>query len=262
MDHVNDYVYGRGKIYLGRETTFDQFATVGERYVGNSPGFTLNVESTSLDHFGSDGGINELDASVTTQVNRSGTVTFDDISPDNLLLFFLGSKATINQSATAVVGEAHNAVLPGLFYQLGASATNPQGVRNVGSVTVTNDVQATPTSYVEGDDYEIDVLTGRIYIVPGGAIVAATNLLVGYTPVVSTRDRVISGSSPIKGRLRYIEDNPAGTNRTLLLPLVEIAPNGDLDLKGDTWRQMPFSVKALKRGSLAAVYIDGEARTL
>lgn len=256
MDHTNNYTLGRGKVYLGRETTFDQFATIGERYVGNSPGHTLNIESTSLDHFNSDGGINELDASVTTQVNRSGTLTLDDISADNLLLFFLGQKITITQSATAVVGENILAVLPGLFYQLGATATNPQGVRGIGSVTVTNDA-STPVSYSEGTDFEIDTDTGRLYIVPGGAIASGTNLLVGYTPVASTRDRVISGSSPVRGRLRYIEDNPAGQNRNFLLPLVEISPNGDFDLKGDTWRQLPFNLKALKRGSMAAVYIDG-----
>lgn len=260
MDHTNNYTLGRGKVYLGRETTFDQFATVGERYVGNSPGFVLNIESTSLDHFNSDGGINELDASVTTQVNRSGTMTLDDISSDNLLLFFLGNKITISQAATAVTNEAINGVIKGLFYQLGATATNPQGVRGIGSVVVTNDAGA-PVTYTEGDDFEIDTETGRLYIVPDGAIASGTNLLVDYTPVASTRDRVISGSAPVRGRLRYVEDNPAGQNRTFLLPLIEISPNGDFDLKGDSWRQLPFNLKALKRGSMAAVYIDGVPQT-
>ena len=41
------------------------------------------------------------------------------------------------------------------------------------------------------------------------------------------------------------------------MPLVELSPNGDFDLKGDTWRQIPFNLKVLKRGSLAALYIDG-----
>lgn len=255
MDHLNNYTLGRGKVYLGRETTFDQFSSVGELYVGNSPSLMLNIESTSLDHYGSDGGINELDASVTTQVTRNGSMTFDDISPDNLLLFFLGTKATISQSTTAVVGEQHNSVLPGLFYQLGATDTNPQGVRNVGSVTVADDAAAT---FDEGTDFEVDTQTGRIYIVPGGGIVAGTDLRIGYTPTLSTRTRVISGSKPVRGRLRYIEDNPAGENRTFLLPLVEISPSGDFDLKGDTWRTLPFNLKALKRGSMAAVYIDGE----
>ena len=260
-DHVNNYTLGRGKLFLARETSFDVFDQVGERYIGNSPGFTLNVESTSLDHFNSDGGINELDASVTLSVNRSGTITLDDISPDNLLMFFLGSKATVAQSSTPVVAEQINGVLPGLFYQLGATATNPQGVRGIGSVTVQDDATPTAATFDVNDDYEIDTVTGRIYVVPGGAITAGTNLRVGYTPVASSRDRVISGSSPVKGRLRYIEDNPAGENRTFLLPWMEISPNGDFDMKGDTWRQMTFNLKPMKRGSMAALYIDGVPQT-
>ena len=256
MDHLNNYTLGRGRIFLARETSFSAFNTAGERYVGNSPGFTLNIESTSQDHFSSDSGINELDFSATTQVNRSGSVMFDDMSPDNMELFFMGEKVTVAQVATAVVAESHPSVMQGLFYQLGVSSATPQGVRGVSAVTVTSDPAG--TSYTVDVDYEVDALTGRIYIIPGGAILSATGVLVSYTPVASTRSRVVSGSRPTRGRLRYIEDNPAGENRTFLMPLVEIAPSGDFDLKGDSWRQLSFSIKALKRGSMAAVYIDGE----
>lgn len=257
MEHVNNYTVGRGKVYLARETSFDVWDQVGERYVGNSPGFMINVDATVLDHFNSDGGINELDASATTQVSRAGTATFDDISPDNMALFFLGNSASVVQAATAVVGEQVNGVLPGLFYQLGSTTDNPQGVRGIGSVTVTDDATPTPTTFDAGDDYEVDPETGRIYIVPGGAIVGGTDLRVGYTPVASTRSRVISGSKPVRGRMRYVEENIAGENRTFLLPMVELTPNGDFDLKGDAWREMGFSLRVLKRGSMAAVYIDG-----
>ena len=256
MDHLNNYTLGRGKIFLAREMSFSAFDTVGERYVGNSPGFTLNIESTALDHFSSDSGINELDFSATTQVNRSGSVMFDDMSPDNMELFFMGDKVTVAQIATPVVAESHDAVTQGLFYQLGVSMASPQGVRGVTAVTVTSDPAG--TSYVLDTDYEVDALTGRIYIMPGGAITSASGILVSYTPTASSRSRVVSGSRPTRGRMRYVEDNPAGENRTFLLPLVEIAPSGDFDLKGDSWRQLSFSIKALKRGSMAAVYIDGE----
>lgn len=256
MPQEKNYTLGRGKIYIGRETSFDVFQTVGEFYTGNSPGFSLNIEASTLDHFSSDGGINELDASVTTQVMRSGTMTLDEISPENLELFFLGSRAAIVQSATPVVAEPIPAVIPGLYYQLGVSQSNPQGVREVASITVTDDA-GTPATFDEGDDYEIDELTGRLYVVPGGAILTGTNLRISYTPAASTRSRIISGSRPVRGRMRYVEDNPAGENRTFVFPLVEISPNGDLDLKGDSWRQMPFNLKVLKRVSMEAVYIDG-----
>lgn len=251
--HQNNYTYGRGKVYLSRETTFDQFSTVGERYTGNSPQMMLNIESTNLDHFGNDGGINELDASVTTQVSRTGSFSLDDISADNMAMFFLGEKATVSQTATPVVAESHPDVLQGLFYQLGVSASNPQGVRGVGSVVVEEGV----TTFVNGTDYEIDADTGRLYIVPGGGIASGTDITVDYTPVASTRTRIISGSTPVRGRLRYVEDNPAGENRTILLPFVEISPNGDFDLKGDAWRQMTFNIRAMKRVGLAAIYVDG-----
>ena len=253
MQHLNNYTLARGKVYLGRETTFDQFSQVGEVYTGNSPGFVVNNEAQALDHYSSDGGINELDASATMQVNRGGTLTFDDISGDNLAMYFLGTKATIAQSAGAFT-ETISGVLQGQFYQLGVSETNPQGVKSLSAVVV----KTGATTHAEGDDYEIDTLTGRLYIVPGGAIAGGTSIDVEATKAATSYERVISGSKPVKGRLRYIEDNPAGKNRNFLFPLVELAPNGDFDLKGESWRQMTFSLRVLKRGNLAAIYIDGQ----
>ena len=253
MQHLNNYTLSRGKVYLGRETTFDQFATVGEMYTGNSPGFVVNNESQNLDHFGSDGGINELDGSATTQVNRGGSLTLDDISADNLAMYFLGTKAVVSQSAGSLT-ETLTAVLQGMFYQLGASADNPQGVRGISAVTV----KTGATTHSEGEDYEIDTVTGRIYIVPGGGITSGTNIDVEATKAANTRERVISGSKSVRGRMRYVEDNPAGKNRTFLFPMVELSPSGDFDLKAEGWRQMQLSLRVLKRGSMAAIYIDGE----
>ena len=253
MQHLNNYTLARGKVYLGRETTFDQFSQVGEMYTGNSPGLVVNNEAQSLDHFGSDGGINELDASATTQVNRGGTLSLDDISGDNLAMYFLGTKATVAQ-ASGAFSETIAGVLQGQFYQLGISAANPQGVKSLSAVTV----KTGATTHEEGTDFEIDALTGRLYIVPGGGIAGGSSIDVAATKAATSFERVISGSKPVKGRLRYIEDNPAGKNRNFLFPLVELAPNGDFDLKGESWRQMTFSLRVLKRGSMSAIYIDGQ----
>lgn len=58
---------------------------------------------------------------------------------------------------------------------------------------------------------------------------------------------VIGRQDTIFGALTFEADNPVGDNKNYWFPYVNLSPNGNFALKGDTWQQMSFTAEALKR---------------
>lgn len=256
---ANNYTLGRGEIYFDRYADGTE-TTTGERYVGNTPALSLNITVDTLDHYSSDRGIKEKDAQAVLQVTRKGTMQVDNIDNDNMAIFFFGSAEVLSTSSSTVTDEVILGILPGYSYQLGTSPTLPAGVRNVSAVTV-KDGTAGTTTYVLGTDYTLDADLGRITPLAGGAIVKGSSLKVSYTVGAHTRDRIISGSDPVNGAMRFITTNPVGLNRDIFMPKVTLTPNGDYALKGDEWQVMEFNVEVLKKSNLEAFYVDGRPST-
>jgi len=252
MDTKN-YVLGRGKLF------FDPFAPgtrtrTGERYFGNTTEFNLTIESESLDHFDSDQGVRTKDDSVILELTRTAALTTDNISEENAALFVLGEISEVTQESTPVVSENLGAALPGRFYQLGNTVTNPQGVRGVTAVSVMADT----ISAVSGTDYNLDAELGRIEIIDGGVFTGAEELIVDYTPTANTRKRVTTSSSAsVEGAVRFIAFNAKGKQKDVYIPYVTLQPTGDWSLKGDDWQAMGFSVEVGELPGLAAIYVDG-----
>ena len=267
MPFENDYVLGRGKVYFAKKDPITG-KLGGERYLGNTPEFSLSFESEKLEHFNSDQGIRELDRSIIQQITRSATLVTDNIDPRNVALFFFGSADALAVAAATITAEEvaeGEGVEVGMFYQLGMTANNRSGARNIvfpgaagTAFALSIDGGAT---LVSGTDFIINPAKGRIEILAGGAVEDGDKLLVTYSVAASTRTRIISGSAPVEGSLRYIADNPEGTNTDYYLPLVSLSPNGEYALKGDEWQQIPFNVDVLKSESAEALYGDTQAVT-
>lgn len=255
----NNYTLGRGELHFAQFKTGTQNPR-GERYFGNTPELGFNAEQETLDHYGSDHGIRIKDESVILQMDYAGSFMTDNVSPENIALFFLGEHAKLTVSASSVAAEVHSEVEVGLSYQLGTSDATPTGARNVSDVVIT-DADTPATTYVAGTDYVVDESLGRITIL-GGAIEDGANLSIAYEVAASTRDTVISRGQSVEGALRYIARNPAGEQIDYFMPWVKITPNGDFTLKGDEWQQLPFNIEILKKGSLEAVYMDGRPYTV
>lgn len=252
---MGNQTLGRGKLY------FDQFApgtenTTGERYLGNTPAFGLNVETQELEHYSAEEGLRIKDQSITLQVNYSGSFTTDDISLENVAMFFFGSQSTVSQAAQSGQS-ATMTVLQDRYYQLGVNPARPMGAQQVtvASVMVGAAVKAL------GTDYTVDAALGRIYIVPGGTIANGASITVSYSVAAHSHDLVLSGSDLIYGGLRFISFNGVGENKTFYMPKVALRPNGEYALKGEDWQQFGFNVEILKKGDLANVYVDGRAYT-
>lgn len=251
----SQYLIPRGRVY------FDPFDAserlTGEIDLGNCPGVTLSIETEKSEHFSSQGGLREKDGSWVVQVQRTGALQCDNFSPSNAALWLSGTHEVKTQAATPVTGEERT-VLPGRQYQLGATAANPLGVRNVSDITVTP--KAGGDAYVAGTDYNVDTETGRVQIVEGGAITQATAVLFAYTPVAGKFESVKSGAkSELTGALRVVSDNAAGGNRDWFLPKVTLSASGDLALiaEGTDVIVMEFELEALKPANAEAIYCDG-----
>lgn len=260
---------GRGKLFFDRFTPAQVAAGItaatrgeGEFYIGNTPALSMTSESEDLDHFDSDGGVRVKDDSVQLQLDRTGSFTTDNITVGNLALLFLSSGATkVTQVSATAATFLITAAKHGAFYQIGATESLPTGVRGISNVVVNKGVGFT-TPVTGAGNWEIDEVTGRIFIVPKAGstdiVDGVTDIQVTFDLAAGTRDQVISGATAIYGAMRFIADNPKGRNRDYYFPYVKLQPEGDFNLKGDEWQAMTFAFEALQKASnIASLYVDG-----
>lgn len=253
---ANNYTLGRGKVYFARYADGTQTPD-GFRYIGNTPEFSLTIESEELDHYSSDEGIREKDDSVPLEVNRTGSLITDNISPENVALFFFGENSTLTQAVVASGTETLTGIKAGHSYVLGYSASNPTGYRGIDETGFSVEVNG-GSALVDGTDYTMDFDSGLITFLDGSLLaVDDADIDVTFAVAGSSRDRVISGSTPVEGAMMYVTANPKGSDSTFFMPYVKITPNGDYALKGDEWQQIPMSLEILKLTNQEAIYRDG-----
>lgn len=253
---ANNYTLGRGQVHFARFKTGTQTPD-GFFYIGNTPEFSLTIESETLDHYSSDEGIREKDDSVPLEVNRTGSLTTDNIDPKNVALFFFGSDSTVTQASVVSATENLLAIKAGHSYKLGISASNPAGYFGIDATGFAVEV-AGGSALVEDTDYTVDLLNGIITFIDGSLLaVDDEDIDVTYAVAGSTRDRVISGSEPVEGAMMYVTKNPKGADAVFFMPYVKITPNGDYALKGDEWQQIPLALEILKPTVGEAIYRDG-----
>jgi hypothetical protein len=260
MANITDLIIPAGKIYFDPKDPVTGLLT-GERYFGDTPGCTMNVESSSLEVWSSDDQISELAANVPLSVKRGFKFKAIDISDANLALFIVGEVGTVAQSTAAVVDEAIADVQQGRYYQIGKSTSIPTGRRGLSAITV----KVGAVTKTVDTDYTIDAELGRIYIVPGGGIADDDDILVSYTYATNSRSQIIStGNNDVQfGALHFIANNTKGRNRDFYLPEVALSGNGDSAIKregkdGKVW-EMEFNVGVFTPAVGAQLYIDGRA---
>lgn len=250
----DEYAIPRGRTYFDPYDANEELT--GEIPLGNCPGVNLTIDTEKAEHYSSQTAQGEKDKSLTVRINRTGALNCDNVNASNYALWLAGTHQVVSQTAVAVTGELRR-VEPGRFYQLGATAANPLGVRNVTAVTV-KDEDGTVT-FDAGEDYNVDLETGRVQILEGGSIVAG-DVQFGYTPVAGTFERVkTGGKAEVLGALRIVADNASGANRDFYMPKVVLTPTGDLPLiaEGTDFVQLQFGLEVLKAANVEAIYADG-----
>ena len=266
LEEVGNYTLGKGKLFLARGD--GRGAANGFAFVGNAPTFGVTVESENLDHFSSTGGIRELDASVQTQTTRSGSLVLDDIQPENLAYFFQGAASQLIQAAnvTQVLFEIDSVKLDA-WYQLGATDANPVGVSDVATVTAGDDAYvvapAAGSAFAAGD-YTVNEALGLIrFNSSGGTAPTEGDTVRAYYALSAIADteqrtRVVTSGESAKGALKFIQDNPEGSNRIYNFLNIVLTANGEMALIGDDWQTIPLSVRILKPtwADVQAVIVD------
>lgn len=267
-----NYVVGRGRLYFNQFKAGSNTPAGGELYFGNTPELTINTDSETLDHYSSESGLREMDERVLLELTQGGTFTTDEINADNLALFFLGEKATVTQTQVTAQQEVITSIKRGRYLQLGTDVNNPTGVRDINNLTIGVVDADVAVSVGSGDistipgismvpvtgNFELDLANGRVYIEPDAEDVAdGQQAILQYDVNAQTRTLVIGRSAMVYGSLRFISDNPVGTQKDYFFPKVALQPDGDYALKGDDWQVMSFTFSALKLNSMVErVYID------
>lgn len=252
-----NYIVGRGKLF------FDQFASgsktgTGELYLGNTPELSSTIDIETLDHFDADEGLNVKDESVTLENNLTLSFTTDNVSIENLALWYGGPATKLTVAAATGIEEAIPLAKRNRFYQLGVTAQTPMGARNLDNVVLSYDLAGVPTPLPAGNA-DIDLELGRIYIEPDAPDIldAGLALDVQYDVEESTSSIIIGRGDEIRGALKFLSKNPVGKQRNVFWPYVKLSPSGDYALKGSEWQQFSFSVEVLKKDSATErVYIE------
>lgn len=256
---MGNQTLGRGELHfsLFKPGTFD---AAGFRYLGNTPDFSLANASQTLDHYSSDRGVKEKDKSVDLQNDSSAKITLDDIQPENVAITFLGTSETLSQASGTALTQTLDAVSPGFSYPLGISDANPTGDR---SVTITSVTRAGTDTLTAGTDFTVDEARGIVTIVGGGPhdVVDGDDLVVTYDRAAVSRKQVISGNTQVEGVLQFRAYNPEGDDFDYLMSYVKLSPNGDFNLKADTWQQIQWNVEILKAPNRERIYVDGQPYT-
>lgn len=256
----NNYTIGRGEIWFDRFINQEALIERGERYLGNTPALSVSLSPETIEHFGMDRGFKDKDESVTLSNNISLSFTTDNISPENVALFFSGRSRTLAVAAQPAGTSTFTRVAKGLTYQIGASDANPSGLRTLTSAVVKKGT----TTLVENTDYTIDLVMGRMTLLTGStSVVMGDTITVEYVSPQQNRKQIISGRDAVGGALRFLAYNAIGEQMDYFFPYVKLRPSGEFALKGDDFQQITFDVEVLKKdGNSESVYIDGRPATL
>lgn len=164
--YTNSYKFGRGRVLFNRLVNG---IYEGFRPLGNCTEFNITVESEQFEHFSSESGLQEKDLEFTISIDRTGTITTDNLSNENLELFLAADATEVTQSSASVTDEAIGPVTANRTYQLGTSIAKG-GVRNVSAVTASfkegddASARANSTAYVVGDFYEPATPNDHFYV--------------------------------------------------------------------------------------------------
>ncbi len=255
---------GRGSITLGRLDS-----TTGKpydfRHVGNCKALTLNIETETLDHQNSRTGVKVIDREIALSTKYNVSMTLDELSFDNLAIFFSGEAAAAgaNPAAALTGGSALTDFLiatdaiTGRWYALvGTGGIRLMDIKAAGLV-VESGASSAANLLAVGTDYELDAVWGRIFIPSTSTFTDGHNLYITYTGGTAGTgttferpiDSVTIGTQSAQSYfLKYVGINPANDDQEMLVELhsVKLKPEGDLNFIGDEFSELVLTGVAEK----------------
>ena len=180
---VTEYQLGGGKVFLAELATGGLPQTY--RKVGNTPEFTVTVNTESYEHSSTQEGAPAQDLSVIIDSGGSIGFTLENFSAENLALFLLGEVSDytnpgIAGMTDAVVVADGDIEVTG-YYQIRTTAGLAVfGITSTNAIAVST-TNATPVLLVLDTDYTVDVNSGIIHLLDTSVIDTAIAASEGLT---------------------------------------------------------------------------------
>jgi hypothetical protein len=172
-----------------------------------------------------------------------------------------------NTVATAQALKTEINAYPTLYDVHASGDTNVIGLTAIASGTGGNSIALTETVAAAGftvsgatltggsaggviaatNNYTVDAARGNITILADAADVSDNDVIeVAYDVQVGEFSLVVDEENQVEGRLRFISDNPRGTDKDYFWPRVKLTPSGEFALKGETWQTITFNMEVLQ----------------
>ncbi|HKJ72915.1 MAG TPA: hypothetical protein VKA19_02255 [Alphaproteobacteria bacterium] len=257
--NTNKYIkMGAGKVYFAPYDSSGN-KTGNFRYLGETESLSYTASPETKEKKTSDSAVATTAKKILTGMSRSGKLVCDEVAPENLAMFVIGAASTHTQASATGSTETLTSVSPGTMRIVGATASNPIGVRDISNVTVTGGGGS--PSYTEGTDYTLDLTAGTITVLENGNISDGDDLDLTYDVASKSWDHIESSNTKqVKGELVFIGDYTTGENDDQYFPNVDLQPSGDFNIKSrQDFQQIEFDMSIMEPSSGEEMYIDTQA---
>lgn len=239
---VNEYFSGQGSVLLAERDPATG-AHLGFIPVGNVSALTLGVETTVFEHKESCSGTRGVDKQITQEIKVSVSMTLESLNKENLSLSMYGESSLV--AAASVTDEAGVAKLGKWI---------PMDFINISTFVMTN--TGAVITYVLGENYDVDLAGGQIYLYTTAEQTAASAVATivedqvlefdyGYTD--QDNIEAITSSSAPERWLRFVGLNTADSDKPITVDIykMSIQPLAELALINEELAEMVVEGAAL-----------------
>lgn len=241
---TKEYRLGGGDVFVANLTSAGMPKNFNA--IGNCPVFTLTATTETYEHDSVQGTVPVQDASVPIRAASTIGFTLENLSAQNLALFFLGGTAVYTNPAVAgftdVVFIEFADIVAEQWYQLYSATDTPVfGITSTNSIVLESSA-GTPVTMSEGTDYNVDAVSGKIFLIGGTQLdtILATDATDGKIQCTLTAD----GSATLVDQVTGLTDTTKEVavhiqtknafdddkETTFMFHKVSLVPDGDLNL--------------------------------
>lgn len=268
-------VFGKGRLYFEPFATGEDSASgLGEIYIGNTPGFAIQLDQSLVERWDSTGDQRVLREPEILSESHTGRFTTDDITSDNLALWY-GQQAATKEAHSPWNGFPNyiTVLSPGRFHQVGAGYIEdaggsifsrnpypfPSGITGLRSLTIRDAETLEIIPSGDGTPYTIDLAAGRIHI---SNEVSSRRVRLTFTVNGSITDKLSPSSVKLHGSLRYLSNNPnpGAAQVNFFYPWVRLSATSTFDLKRpNEFLELNYEFTAYKKDGAEFVYLETAA---
>jgi len=268
-NRVQDYNLGRGILYAS-ELDATTGLPVAYRDLGNCPSFALSVDIEELIHRSSRSGLSSVDKRLVLSQTINFNFVLEELSAENMSLFFNGETTTATNPAVAGVAQyqADASLVKGRWYPIyhQTSGVRAMNLTDAADVTVVHDLAGANDTLVLTTDYTVDLVMGMVFLNSTGVTAVEGNTLhitlaADAAPVATVSQTRGATRSGVDSALKFIGENPADADQRFEVELhsVQMSADGDFSLISESdLTQLPISGTAQANES----WLDSSSKTM